>query len=319
MKKALITGANGFIGYHLVKELLKNHYHVYAIVRKRTSHFRELEQCERFHLIQCEMNEYEKLLNYPEIEQSSFLFHLAWSGVSDENSKDYHVQLNNVICACDLQEVASQLGIRRLIFADSIMEYEHINAYQCGYYPVSLRNTYHVAKITARHLLQLRAANLKMEFIPAVISNVYGIGEKSPRLVNTAIRHLIAGKHMSFTSGEQMYDFIYIDDAVRAMRLAAEKGKNNRLYYIGNRVQRPLKSFLYEMRDITAPDMELGIGEIPYQGPYFHYEGLDTNGIFEDFHFEPHYTFSEGIQLTAKWIAEEDKNHENNYRCHSDL
>lgn len=303
MKKVMITGADGFIGRNLVQELLKNAYDVYAVVRDKASAEKMLGMDKMLHLIECDMDHYDMLLERQELKNISFVFHFAWAGVSDKYSMDYTVQLNNVKCACDLQTVVSQLGIKRIIFADSIMEYEHLKAIENGFYKVPMRNTYHVAKIAARNLLQLRAANMNMEFIPVVISNVYGIGENSPRLINTAIRSLLARRHMSFTESEQMYDFIYISDAVRAIRMAAEQGINNKLYYIGNKKQRPLKEFLMEMRDTIAPDMELGIGELTLQGISLDYSEIDTGGIFEDFGFEPQYTFTQGVRMTANWIS----------------
>lgn len=323
MKKAMVTGADGFIGRNLVQELLANDYDVYAVVRGEDKAEEILGSHPRLHLIECDMNHYERLLEYPTLRKIPVVFHFAWSGVSGPDSTDYTVQLNNVKCSCDLQAVATQLGIARLVFADSIMEYEHQKAMEEGFYQVSLRNTYHVAKIAARNLLQLRAANHNMDFIPVVISNVYGVGENSPRLINTAIRNLLAHRHMSFTPSEQMYDFIYISDAVRAIRLAAERGKNHKLYYIGSREQRPLKLFLMEMRDVIAPDMELGIGELALHGVSLEYNEIDTNGIFEDFGFEAQYTFAQGVKKTAQWIlATEEKmreSYEDNHRGHPNL
>lgn len=321
MKKVMVTGADGFIGSHLVQELVENGYEVYAVVRK-SSCTGAIWENSRLHRIECDMNQYKMLLGYPELRQISAVFHFAWEGVSGAHSADYAVQLNNVKCACDLQTVASQLGIRRIVFADSIMEYEHIKAMENGICQLPLRNTYHVAKITARNLLQLRAANSGMEFIPVVISNVYGVGENSPRLINTAIRNLLARRHMSLTPGEQLYDFIYVSDAVRAIRMAAENGKNNKLYYIGNREQRPLKTFLMEMRDAIAPDMELGIGELKMQGISLEYTEIDTGAIYEDLGFEPQYTFLQGIKKTAEWMASEGKRgkaDENGYSGNSNL
>lgn len=310
MKKAIITGADGFIGCHLVQELLDHNYEVYAIVLNVLRAKKKMKMHQKLHFIECDMNQYETLLKYSELKHAFVLFHFAWAGVSDQHSMDYVTQLNNVKCACDLQKVSVQLEIKRFVFADSIMEYEHLKAFEAGYYRVSMRNTYHVAKITARNLIQLRAANMEMEFIPVVISNVYGVGESSPRLINQTIRTLLAHKHMSFTKGEQMYDFIYISDAVHAIRLAAEKGENNKLYYIGNKEQQPLKIFLFTIRDMIAPDMELGIGEIEQKGISLTYNEIDTKGIFEDFQFEPQYTFEQGIRKTAQWIADVDTKEE---------
>lgn len=321
MKRAMITGADGFIGRNLVWELLNHDYIVYAVVMNASAAKQTLGKQDRLHIIECDMNHYYTLVQYYELRNVPVLYHFSWAGVSDQLSTDYEIQLNNVKCSCDLQEAAAKLDIKRIVFADSIMEYEHQKAIEQGYYQVSMRNTYHIAKITARNLLQLRAANLQMEFIPLVISNIFGEGESSPRLINTAIRSMLSGTHMSFTSGTQLYDFIYIRDAVRAMRMAAEGGMNNKIYYIGNRVQIPLREYLLRMRDVLAPDMTLGLGELEMKGVSLEYNEFDTCGLYNDFGYEPEFTFEEGIRITADWIqtAEKGRKDENDNSSDSDL
>ena len=303
MKKAIVTGANGFLGRNMVHELLGKGYIVYAIIRNINS-LEDLPQLEEGHIhyIKCDMDKYEDLLQYEQLKESLYLFHFAWTGVSEMSATKYDIQLNNVKCACDLLHVASQLKIKRFIFADSIMEYEYKEAIQNDYYKLSLRHTYSIAKNTARNLLQLHSGKLDIEFIPLIISNVYGIGENSSRLVNTAIRNFLSHTHMKFTKGEQLYDFIYISDAVREMCLAAEKGKNNNEYYIGNGKPRPLKEYLQCIRDVVAPDMELILGEISFLGVSLDYNKFDTGSAFDDLGFLPEYTFEQGIRLTAEWI-----------------
>lgn len=302
MKKAIVTGATGFIGRYLAQELLQNGYTVYAVVRDAEKARTVLGSAEGFVFIECCMEQYGALAEREELKDIPLLFHLAWRGVSDQSSTSYAVQLDNVRYACDLQTAAAALGIKRMVFADSIMEYEHQKAFSSGYYSVSLRNTYHVAKNTARNMLQLRATNMGMEFIPVVISNVYGVGEVSARLINTAVHKLMRHEHMSFTPSEQLYDFIYVTDAVRAIRMAGESGKNNKEYYIGNRSPRPLKEFLCELRDVVAPGECLGIGELPFNGVSLDYTEIDTNALYEDFGFIPEISFMNGIRLIIKSI-----------------
>ena len=303
MKKALVTGAGGFLGQNLVRELLEQDYEVFAVLRDP---YRFPLKHENLHVIVCGMEQYETLSGHQELRGIPVLFHLAWAGVSGPASADYALQLNNVKCACDLQTAAAQLGIRRFAFADSIMELEHTKAMASGCCQLPLRHTYHVAKLTARELLQLRCANAGMEFVPLLISNVYGPGENSPRLINTAIRALLAREHMSFTPSEQLYDFIYITDAVRAMVLAAEKGNSNCLYYIGSPEPRPLKAFLTEMRDELAPGFRLGIGELPFTGVSLDYTEFDTKLLYRDLGFRQEIPFRRGVRMTAHWIAEKE-------------
>ncbi len=306
VKKAIVTGADGFLGSHLVCELLEAGYDVVAVVLKESHARNVLKKNPHLDFLECSMEEYRNLENKETWKDADYLFHFAWAGVSDEGGGDYHVQLNNVRCTCDLLFTVAELGIKRMVFASSIMEWEHKKAFDQQKYLQPLRNTYHIAKTSARMLLSLYAANMNIDFCPVIISNVYGEGERSARLINTALRKILAGEHMSFTSGEQLYDFIYCDDAVHAIRIVAEQGRSQTAYYIGNSKQKPLKEFLLEMRDLLNPSYELGLGEIPFHGVSLDYTEFDTNALFAELGFEPKYTFAQGIKKTARWILTEE-------------
>lgn len=302
MKKAIITGADGFIGSNLVRELISENYNIYAVVMNITEAENVLGHDHHIYYIECSMDNYSSLLTHTELIGADYLFHFAWAGVSDKSSSDYKTQINNVKCSCDLQTIANKLKIKRIIFADSIMEFEHIKAVENGYYSLPLRNTYHISKYSARNFIQLMCNNSGMEFVSVLISNVYGVGECSPRLINTAIKSLLEHRHMSFTSAEQMYDFIYITDAVKAIRLAAERGHSNKIYYIGSEKPRPLIEYLCAMREIISPDDSLGIGEIPFRGVALTYREFDITALKNDTGFIPKISFEEGIKKTAEWM-----------------
>ncbi len=304
MKRIIITGADGFIGRYLVFEFVKNEYEVYAIVRNLEKAKNILGDIRHLHIIQCSMDQYATLHTYSCLKKIDAVLHFAWSGVSSEESKDPQIQLENVASSCVLMNEAKQLGIKKFLYAGSLMEYEHLKAFSEGFYNVSMRNIYHVAKNTARNMLKIIANNNDIDFFEITISNVYGVGEISNRFINTAMRNMLSNKPMQFTAGEQLYDFIYIEDAANAIRLVLEKGKKNKDYYIGNIIQKKLKDFIIEMRDEINPNYELKLGEIPFRGISLNYTEFDTKGIYTDCGFEPQYDFNMGVRKTADWLKD---------------
>ena len=304
MKKVIITGADGFIGRYLVWDFIKNNYKVYGIVRNLKKAEKVLGDIQELQLIECEMSRYEELLGNEELKQCDAVLHFAWAGVSSDESQNPKKQLENVDNSCVLMNVTKELGIRKFLYAGSLMEYEHMKAFSNGFYNVSMRNIYHVAKNTARYMLKIIANNNNITFYEVTISNVYGVGEVSKRFINTVMRNMILNKKMGLTAGEQLYDFIYIEDAARAIRLVLEKGENNRDYYIGNKSQRKLKDFVVEMREEINPQYELLFGEIPFRGVTLDYTEFDTKGIYTDCDFHPCYDFKAGVRKTIAWLKE---------------
>lgn len=304
MKKAIVTGACGFIGNNLVKELLRNNYDVFAIIRKEEYVFADYRDSERVNLLYYDMNDYERLRNEHILSCADVIYHLSWAGVSDELSQSYKVQLQNVQNSCDLLESTIALKVKRFVFAGSIMEYEHYKAIQEGYYNLSQRNIYHVAKNTARNLLQVIANNNDIDYLPITISNVFGPGDRSTRLINQLIISIINKKKFPLTKCEQMYDFIYIDDAVRAIRLVGEAGKKNKNYYIGNKVSTILKEYILELYRALDSGEPLGIGEKELQAVSLNYDEFDMLGIYDDLHFSINTSFSQGVKNTREWIEQ---------------
>ena len=148
------------------------------------------------------------------------------------------------------------------------------------------------------------ASKEDIEFFWPLITNIYGEGEKSPRLINTMIRNLQAGKRQSLSEGNQLYDFIHVSDAARAFVDIGERGKEPESYLIGSGGAKPLKEFLTELRDIVNPEAELGFGEMKFNGIYLSAEDFDTANLREDTGFVPQVAFADGIKRTANWIKQ---------------
>lgn len=300
--RVIITGATGFIGYALVQKFLSLNYEVCAIVRTNNSKMQALNNNTNLKIINC------KLENISDLETKILhtgfdaFYHLAWQGVADEEAKDIDIQIKNVKCACEAVNVAAKIKCKKFIFAASIMEYEIIKLMETEL-KADFRNIYRTAKLTAHYMTRIIANKLDIEYNAAIISNVYGIGEISNRFINSTIRKMLKGEKVKFSEAKQLYDFIYIDDAVDMLILMAQKGKPNKNYYIGNMKPKVLREYIYELRDCVNETLELGIGESKeYVGVSLEYNEFDITSSFDDLGFKPRYSFKKGIKLTIEWI-----------------
>ena len=149
------------------------------------------------------------------------------------------------------------------------------------------------------------AAQVGIELLWAEVTNAYGPGEKSLRLVNSTIRKCLRGEIPEFTAGTQNYDFVYIDDVARAFRLIGEKGRPFHKYTVGGSAARPLKDFLVEMQRAVAPDLPFEFGSIPFTGVDLPLPAFDCYDTEHDTGFRPEIGFEEGCKLTVGWIKTE--------------
>lgn len=310
MKNVIITGANGFIGYALVQRLNRLGVSVYAVVREGDANIQRLRQMDDVRVVECSL---EHMCSLPErIPDQAYdtFYHLAWQGVSGSESCDLSIQFENVRYSCEAVRAAGALGVGRFIFAASIMEYEVMKLMGTVQH-AGMRNAYRAAKLAAHYFTRIEANDIGIVYHAAIISNVFGEGEVSPRFINSTIRRMLRGERVAFTKAVQKYDFIYIEDAVDMLCLAGEAGLPNQNYYIGSMKPRMLREYICEMRDCIDGTLELGFGEnSDFVGICLDYDEFDLSACRRDFGYEPKHTFREGILKTVEWMKETGQDEE---------
>lgn len=302
MKTAIVTGANGFVGGATLRELLSNGYEVWAV--GHGDHFSNVPESAKVHRTSCDLENMEHLPELIPAGDYDFFYHFAWAGSAGPSRADTALQLNNVQWTVNALRAAKELGCRRFVCAGSIVEHETIAAaYTQGNRP-GLGYIYGSGKLAAHAMCMSVAASIGIELVWPEITNAYGIGERSPRLVNTSIQKCIRGETPQFTAGTQNYDFVYIDDVARAFRLIGENGKPFHEYLIGSSSARPLRQFLEEMQQAIAPDLAFAFGDVPFTGVDLPLSRFDCTETERDTGFRAQVSFAEGCRRTFDWWKE---------------
>lgn len=309
--RAVVTGATGFLGRQLVEELIAQKNEVTILVRDINKV--PEKWASSVHVIEISLEELAKTdISIFHNSTADLFFHMAWSGTSGNSRADISLQLDNVKYTCDAVKLAKKLNCSKFINAGSIMEYEVMQFIPKDDSKPGLGNIYSIAKLTADCMAKTLAMREEISYINVIISNIYGVGEKTPRFLNSTLRKMLKSERIPLTQGTQLYDFIYITDAAKAIVLAAQKGKTNHSYYIGNEFQQPLKDFVIKMKFVLNSKSELIFGEVPLQGAMLTYKEFDTKAL-SSLGFKPEISFDKGIQLTRDWILES----ENEYQFYS--
>ena len=299
LKKAFITGGNGFIGSALVNNLVRNQYEVTVLLRNDQSNIGLLPVNE-ISLIYGEISV--NLVNEIINRDFDVFFHLAWSGVSGDTRKDMKTQLDNVNNSITAVELASLLACKRFVGAGSIMEDESLILAQTQGKPLPTQYLYGAAKLSAHLFTKTKADELGIDHLWPKITNTFGPGEISARFINTTLRKILNDERLEFTAGTQNYDFIYIDDVANALRLVAEKGLNNKEYIIGSGKAQALRKYVESLHHTVDTKLSLNFGDIPYKGVNLSLDHFDVKPLFEDTGFMPKVSFEEGIRRTFEWI-----------------
>lgn len=304
MKRAIVTGASGFIGLHLVQELLEHDYEVLAVVHSERgmNAIRSLGD-PHAEAVVCDIPDYSPLYCVAEGTYDIF-FHMAWAGVSGSDNRSITAQSRNVLGAVRAMEAAKALHCKRFLGAGSIHETECMMEMEQPEATSNLGNYYKASKLVAHNYCKLRALELDIDFLWPRLTNTYGVGERSGRLISSVIQQLLRGESPALTDATQLYNFIYISDVATAYRLIAERGTSFHNYILGSEEVMPLKQYLLQVQQIVAPDVELGFGKHEFRGVHLERNDLYSEALFKDIGFATKVPFDEGIRRTRDYLMD---------------
>ncbi len=104
--------------------------------------------------------------------------------------------------------------------------------------------------------------------------------------------------------GEQLWDYLFAEDAAEALFRAALHGSDGKIYPLGSGRAQPLYKYICELRDQIDPSLPLGFGDIPYHEKQVMNLQADISQLTRDTGWVPCTPFSVGIQNTIQWMKE---------------
>ena len=305
--KAVVTGASSMIASALIRLLLDEGHEVYALCRPNSKKLGNIIKNERVHIV------YSDISDITAVGQSigcgcDAFFHFAWGGTSGAQRNDSRIQSENIRFTLDAVELAHALGCSVFVGAGSQAEYGRVDGKISPETPAFPENAYGAAKLAAGQLSRIACAKYGIKHIWARILSVYGIGDNDFTITVSSLKKMLAGQTAQFTPAEQMWDFLYCDDAARAFYLMAQRGKDGAVYTLGSGQARPLKEYINIMHSVSGADSDVQIGALPYNDKQVMYLCADISALTADTGFVPQVSYEEGIKETVKWLKGSERN-----------
>lgn len=291
---SVVTGASGFIGRHLVAALLENGSEVYAVVRNAARAKTLLPKSERLHVLESTVGS-DGAVSCGIPHGSDVMYHLAWSDSKPESRVDFGRQAKNIQMTLSYLRLAKESGVKKIVMAGSTKEYLY-----CGT-PINKEarptpgDAYGAVKVALRYLAGQFARQNGIAFNYAVITGIYAADRKDNNVIFYTIDRLLKGERPSVTRLEQLWDYVYIDDAVEALRLIGEKGIDGMLYAVGHGDNWTLANYVRIIHEKTDPSLPLGIGDVPYPSDIMPMSCMDLTDLTHDTGFVPKVSFEDGI------------------------
>lgn len=300
MKRVIINGASGFIGSWLVKEMLNNGVQVTVIAR----HKEKIDSLYGDHveIYESKYQDFVKL-DIPMKEYDAF-YQLAWEGVSTEYKDNYDIQMKNIDMSVAAITLAKRLNCKKFIASGTVAEYVFCENIMDFNQKQSPNDLYGAIKTSVHYILEVLARRMDINFIWAVLPSTFGEGRKDSNIISYTITELLKNRKPSYGNLQQLWDFLYVTEVVRALRLVGEMGKTGKIYGIGSGQYLRLKDYICKIRDIINPDLELGIGERPQMSQKTISSCVGIYDLVKDTNFKVEISFEEGIIRTIDYYRE---------------
>lgn len=338
-KIILVTGGAGFIGSAVIRHILKNTEHKIINLDKLTyaGNLMSLigaQQSGRYyfeHVDICDPSEVARVL---QSYQPDIIMHLAaeshvdrsingpsdfiqtnimgtfnlleqtrqfWSGLSGKQKDEFrfhHVSTD---------EVYGDLPHPNTDQNSALFKFSEKTAYQPS-------SPYSASKASSDHLVRAWHRTYGLPVVITNCSNNYGPYQFPEKLIPVAILNAIQKKPVPiYGNGEQIRDWLYVDDHARALCLVALDGAVGETYNIGGHNERTNISVVEEICQVLD---ELMPDSVPYFSLISHVQdrpghdmryAVDASKIKSDLGWSPLETFESGIKKTVKWYLENNK------------
>jgi nucleoside-diphosphate-sugar epimerase len=297
--KALVTGANGFIGSHVCRELLARGADVRAARRSGSDCWRLPDASPHLEWVECDLLGASESVLARICKQVDACIHLAWGVVPGQYltaaaNDDYRAG------SLRLFSVLAGQGCRQVTGAGTCFEYAQASEPLDESAPVHPVTAYARAKLSTYLGAEDIFRGSETAFAWARLFYLYGPSEDSRRLVPDVTVKLLRGERAPVTSGLQVRDFLHVTDVARALvevSLSRLRGRVN----VGSGDPVRVSEVVQAIGAITGRADLIDVGgraENLVDPPYV---CADNRRLRNETGWHPRYGLLEGLEQTIEW------------------
>lgn len=326
-KSILITGGAGFIGSHVVR-LFLNHYPEYQIVNldKLTYagnlyNLKDVEDKGNYTFVQADICDFEKMKEVFSEFHITDVIHLAAESHVDRSITDpFSFAKTNVLGTLNLLQAAKEYWEGayddKLFYHVSTDEVYGALEFDGSLFTEETRydphSPYSASKASSDHFVRAYHDTYGLRTVISNCSNNYGPNQFPEKLIPLFIHNIRQNKSLPvYGKGENVRDWLYVEDHARAIELIFHEGKVGDTYNIGGFNEWKnidlIKVIIQTVDRLLGREEGTSLSLITYvtdrAGHDLRY-AIDAEKIKDELGWEPSLQFEEGIEKTVRWYID---------------
>ena len=328
-RNILVSGGAGFIGSHLVR-LLVNKYPEYHIINMdvltyagNLENLKDIENKENYTFVKCDICDFKKVKQVFLDYKIDSVIHLAAESHVDRSIEDpFSFAQTNVMGTLSLIQAAKEYwkgNFSNKLFYHVSTDEVYGSIEKTGYFTEKTNydphSPYSASKASSDHFVRAFSDTYGLPTVISNCSNNYGSYQFPEKLIPLFINNIVNNKPLPvYGKGENVRDWLYVEDHARAIDVIFHKGKLGDTYNIGG--SNEWKNIDLIKVIIKTVDKMLGRDEgtsdklITYvkdrAGHDLRY-AIDSSKLKNELGWEPSLQFEEGIEKTVKWYLDNKK------------
>jgi UDP-glucose 4-epimerase len=306
MSDVLVTGATGFLGRALVRELVRLGHEPLALVR-RASAAAELAAVHgrRVRAREVDLGDPGAVRRALSGIRPSLVFHLAGGRATSSTTAIQENLHSNLAPTVALLSALEKAGVDSFVLASTGEAYGKQPGPFHEDLPTMPQTPYAAAKVAAEAAVSAAHGASGFPGIVARLSVVYGPGPWSGAAAGMLVPRVLeaarAGRAFRMTPGDQTRDFLYVDDAARALvRLAETPEARGRIVNVGAGRSHPVGEVARRLLAELGDPIALELGAVPHGPSEIMDYRFDVTRLRALTGFEPEVSLEEGLRETAR-------------------
>lgn len=257
-KKVVVTGYTGYVGRHLIKELIKQGAIVYGISRSAGN------IKENIKVFRADISNNNEVLDILNKIQPKAIFHTAAYGVVQSESDIFKAIDINIKGTVNLIEAAKNINDFE-IFVNTGSEFEYGNRQNTLHEKMSLEPTseYSSSKAATTIIAHQLCSSYEIPIVTLRLFSIYGGIENKNRFIPYIIHSALSNKEVNLTSCEQIRDYVYIDDIINSYICAYVNFSNkNEIINVSTMKPITLKEIVKMIKELVDTNFKVNIGAL---------------------------------------------------------